>query len=248
MLVKTDAVVLKQTKFGEGDVIVTLFSKKLGKVQAVAKGARKTRSKYATGIQLFAYGEYVLFKGKNLYTLSQVDIKHSFYGLREDVIRLAYASYILELTESVIVEGQTNNRLFKTLVKCLYILSSKKYDYETLVKAYELKLLTYSGYQPELDQCVNCGMENAQGVRFSAKEGGILCKTCLEKDPYAIPISKVAISVMSYLIHVDFIQLSKLKIKEHVLKELKKVVRQYIYTYIDKNRFNSLEILKEVKS
>lgn len=247
MLLKTDAIVLKQNKFGEGNTIVTLFSKKLGKIQAVAKGSRRPRGKYSVGTQPFSYGEFVLFKGRDLYQISQVDIKHSFYKLREDVIKLTFASYILELTESMITEGQTNNRLFNMLVKCLYVLSAMHKDYETVTKAYELKLLMYGGYKPEINKCVCCGATNSSSIKFSSREGGILCKTCVPQDPYAMKISSSTINVIRYLMNTDLVQLSRLKIKPDVLKELNKIVKHYISTHIDKPKFNSLQFLEAIQ-
>ncbi|QXM05706.1 DNA repair protein RecO [Crassaminicella indica] len=247
MLLKTDAVVLKQKKFGEGDAVITLFSKKLGKLQAVAKGFKRPRGKYSVGTQPFCYGEFVLFKGKELYQISQVDLKQSFYKLREDVIKLTYASYILELTESIITEGQTNNRLFTLLIEYLHIFSKMNKEYETLTKAYELKSLMYSGFKPQIESCVHCGSLGSENVKFSAREGGILCSNCLSEDPYSMKISRVTINVMQYLMYADLAQIARFKIKPYVLKELEKIVKHYINIHIEKSKFKSLQFLEAVK-
>ncbi|MCT4605264.1 MAG: DNA repair protein RecO [Marinisporobacter sp.] len=247
MLLKTEAVVLKQKSFGERNAVITLFSKKLGKIQGVAKGFKRSKGKYSVGTQPFCYAEFVLFKGKDLYQISQVDLKDSFYKLRENVIKLTYASYILELTESIITEGQTNNRLFDLLVEYLHIFSNMNKEYATLTKAYELKLLMYSGYKPELNRCVSCGSIENEKVKFSAREGGLLCRNCLGVDPYSMKISRVTINVMKYLMHKDLIQIAKLKIKSDVLKELEKIVKHYIQIHIDKNQFKSLQFLDAIK-
>lgn len=248
MLLKTDGVVLKNSKFGEGDLMLTLFTKKVGKLQAVSKGAKGKKARLSPGIQLFSYGEFVLYKGRELYQVSQVDTKDAFYKLREDVEKLSNASYILELTNAVITEGQTNNRLFNELVKCLHILANMKSDYETIIKAYELKLLSYSGFRPELDHCVNCGATNFENPRFSFKEGGILCINCLNEDNNCINISPTAVKVMQFLIDNDLTNISKLKIKPQVQKELNRLIKSYISTYIDKTYFKSLDFLNSLKA
>lgn len=246
MLLKTDGVVLKQSKFGERNAVITIFSKKLGKIQGVVKGSTRGKGKYKVGTEPFCFGEFMLIKGRDLYQISQVDLKNSFYKLREDVIKLSYASYILELTERVIIEGQTNNRLFYTLIKCLNILSIMNKEYETLVKGYELKLLMYSGYRPEIENCVLCGNSSGQ-VKFSAKEGGLICKSCHHADPYAMKISSVTINVMKYLMDTDLEQLMKRRIKPEVLMELKKIVRSYIHAHIEKTNFKSLQFLDSIQ-
>lgn len=247
MLCKTDGVVLKQTKFGEGDLILTVFTKKLGKVQAVAKGVRKSRGKFTGSTQLFAYGEFVLFKGRDLYQVSQVDLKESFYQLREDITKLTYGAYILELTESIITEGQTNNRLFHTLLGCLSVLTKLEKDYETVVKAYELKLLAYSGYKPELDRCAYCGNTRENIFKFSSKEGGTICRSCFGQDMYAMKISPTTINVMKYLINMDLEQIARLRVKPDIMEELNKILKHYISTHLDKSQFKSLQFLDTMK-
>ncbi len=247
MLLKTEAVVLKVSKFGEGDAVLTLFTKKIGKLQAVNKGFKGSKRRLSPGVQLFSYGEYVLYKGKELYQVSQVDTKDAFYKLREDVEKLSYASYILELTNSVVIEGQTNNRLFNDLVKYLHVLANVNSDYETLTKAYELKLLTYCGFKPELSQCVGCGASSLEKARFSVKEGGVLCINCSNDDNNSVSISSTSINALKYLIDADIINISKLKMTPQVQKELNGLIKSYISTYIDKTHFISLDFLNNIK-
>ncbi|AOT68514.1 DNA repair protein RecO [Geosporobacter ferrireducens] len=247
MLIKTDAVVLKQSKFGEGDRIITLFTKKLGKVQAVSKASGRHKGKYAVGTQLFSYGEFVLFKGRDLFQITQVDLRHSFYSIREDVTKLAYGAYLLELTLAAIGEGQTNNRLFELLINSLQIFSKSKKNMETIIKAYEMKLLYYSGYKPELECCVHCGTSEIGNPRFSSAEGGILCRNCFQQDLYAMKISPVTIRVMQYLITQELEQIAKLMIRTEVMEELNKITRHYIGTHLEKNAFKSLEFLNHIK-
>ncbi|MFZ5965906.1 MAG: DNA repair protein RecO [Bacillota bacterium] len=248
MLLKTEGVVLKQNKFGEGDAILTIFSRKMGKIQGVAKGAYRQRGKYSLGAQVFSYGEFVLFKGKELYQISQIDIKQSFYKLRENVDRLAYASYILELTGTVITEGQTNNRLFETLLRCLQELSTMDDNFQIITKAFELKLLNYSGLKPVLDKCVQCGKEIGESAFFHPEEGGVLCGVCCEEGFAVSRISKTTLNVMNYLLETDFSSLKRLRIKEYILLELEKIMRQYIGTHLERTKFNSLDFLNLINN
>ena len=205
------------------------------------------KSRTSPGVQLFSHGEFVLFKGRELYQVSQVDIKDTFYKLREDIEKLSYASYVLELTNSVITEGQTNNRLFNDLVKCLHILANLTSDYSTLIKAYELKLLVYVGFKPELTHCVYCGGADLKEAHFSIKEGGLLCMKCLQEDHNSTNISNTAINVLQYLMNTDLINISKLKMKPHVLKELNRILKPYITKYVDRTHFKSLDFLNTIQ-
>ncbi|PAB58919.1 DNA repair protein RecO [Anaeromicrobium sediminis] len=248
MLFKTEAIVLRKKVFGENEALLTIFSKKIGKVQSVVRGFKKTKGKGSSNIQAFTYGEFMLYKGKNLYQISQVDFKKSFHKIHEDVIKLSYGSYILELTESSIIEGENNPKLFNLLIDFLDILGNKKVDVETLVKAYEVKLMLYAGYMPVLTECVSCGNPNDSSYKFSSRQGGILCRQCLNKDSYAMNISSLSINVMRYLIKSPLDKIIKLKIQEDVKGELDKIIKNYILTHLGKRTFNSLEFLESIKS
>lgn len=246
MLITTEGFILKNTKYGETDSILTIFTRKLGKVSAIAKGARKSKSGLLAGIQPFCYSEFVLYKGRNLYTVSQCDPKEIFYPLREDLIKLSYAAYLMELVEAVITEGQTNNRLFNLLGKTLYIFKKEDVEINTIVRAFEIKIMNYSGFKPHFSSCINCNTKQTSSWKFSSKEGGLLCSSCFSTDPFAMKIGNTTIKLAIYLLTRDIIEVHKLKISKYLNEELKKISKQYILTHINKNSFKSLSIIEKL--
>ncbi|SCX93604.1 DNA repair protein RecO [Alkaliphilus peptidifermentans] len=246
MLIKTEGFVIKNRKYSENDSLLAIFTRKAGKINAIAKGARKPKSNLLAGIQPFCYSDFVLYKGRNLYTVSQCEPKQIFYTIREDLNRLAYGSYVLELTETVTTEGQTNNRLFNLLGKTLHILAKEDIEINTVIRAFELKFLVYSGYRPSLNSCVSCGSKEIANIRFSFKEGGIICPQCVQTDPFAVKISDVTIKLADYLLHKDIMEIQKLKIHDSLNNQLKKLIKKYIMTHINKYEFKSLEIVDKL--
>lgn len=246
MLVNTEAFVLKNKKYGETDSMLTLFTRKLGKINAIAKGARKPKSSLLAGIQPFGYSDFILYRGKSLYTITQCDSKKIFYSIREDLDKLAYGAYFLELVEAVTNEGQTNNRLFNLLGKALMQLEEKDIELLTIVRAFELKLLVYSGFKPQLKACVSCGKVQFNPIHFSMEGGGILCPDCFQVDPFAIKVSETTIRLANYLLDRELVEISKLKVHENLMKELKNLLKKYILVHINKYQFKSLDMLDKL--
>ncbi len=138
MLLKTEGFVLKNRKYKETDSLLVLFTRKLGKINAIAKGVQRPKSSLMACVQPFCYSDFVLYKGRSLYTVSQCESKEVFYKIREDMKTFSYAAHAIELIEAVTNEGQTNNRLFNLLGKTLFILTQAGIELETVIRSYEI--------------------------------------------------------------------------------------------------------------
>lgn len=246
MLITTEGFVLKSRKYRETDGLLTIFTRKVGKVNAVAKGAYRPKSGLLAGIQPFSHSEFVLYKGRSLYTINQCDVKEIFYPFREDLKKLSYAAYLVELVGAVTAEGQTNNRLFNLLGKTLYILKENDIEINPIVRAFEIKLMNYSGYRPHLVSCVHCANKQSTSWVFSAEQGGLLCSSCLNIDLSAIKIGTTTIKLALYLLTRDMEEIKNLKISRYLNDELGKILKQYILVYTNKYNFRSLEIAEKL--
>lgn len=242
MLLKTEGFVLKSKKYGETDSLLTIFTRKLGKINAIAKGVQRPKSTLMAGVQPFCYSDFVLYRGRSLYTVSQCEPKEIFYKIREDIKKLSYGAYIVELIDAVTNEGQTNNRLFNLLGKTLYLLTKPEIEVDTIVRSYEIHFLNYSGFKPEFNRCVNCGKEQSTSWKFSPQEGGILCNQCIQQDPYSMKISDMTLRLARYLQSRDIVEIQKLKINKSLNDALKKLLKQYIMVHINKYDFKSMEL------
>lgn len=242
MLLKTEAFVLKNRKYGESDSLLTLFTRKLGKINAIAKGVQRPKSTMMAGVQPFCYSDFILYRGKNLYTVSQCEPKEIFYKIREDLKRLSYAAYVVELVEAVTNEGQTNNRLFNHLGKTLYLLAKSDIEVDTVIRSFELHFLHYCGLRPELNRCVHCGVKESSSWKFSPQEGGLLCSHCFQQDPYSMKISEMTLRLARYLQERDITAVQKLKVNKKLNEALKRILKQYILVHINKYDFKSLDL------
>ena len=181
MILKTKGVVIKAVNFGEADKIITILTEEYGKIQALAKGARKTKNKLMAGTQLFCFSEFLLYKGRTWYYINQIEVINSFFRLKNDLERLSSGTYIIQLISELTQPEQASARLFKLVIEVLSILSDSNSDVRLIVRALELKIMGLSGFKPVLDMCANCGKKDEFTI-FSAGAGGVVCIVCSKND------------------------------------------------------------------
>jgi DNA repair protein RecO (recombination protein O) len=244
-LARAQGIVLKQINVGESDKIITLFTDRLGKIQAVVHGARKAKSKFMSSTQVFAYCEYVLYKGKSLYTINQSEIIESFQVVLDDLYSLTYSSYIVELADVLTQNEEVNIDLFVLLLKTMYLMTDKDIDRELLIRAFELKAISISGYMPNLMKCSLCGSENHLS-RFSIHLGSTICDNCASKDRNNIEIGPPTLNAMKYMMKIGIEKVRTTKISRGVKNDMKKIMKNYIKYYLDKD-FKSLEFLDDIE-
>lgn len=247
MLVKSEGIVLKEIRFKDTSKILTIFSRRFGKINAIAKGAYRPKSRLTGCTQVFTYSDFTFFKGRNFYHINQGDIIDSFYDLRENMYRLMYGSYLLELIEYSIVEEESNERLFSLLIKGLDVLSKLDKDFLKFVIAFELKYISFLGYRPYLDKCVVCGNANSKKIKFSYRQGGVICSKCFHTDPYSRTITREMARFFIKLLYSPLDKLDSIKIPKDVMSNLHEIMTKYILINIEKENFNSLNLIDTIK-
>jgi DNA repair protein RecO (recombination protein O) len=252
MLQKCEGIVIRTTDYGETNKIVTLYTREWGKVGVMARGAKKPNSRLSAISQPFTYGYYLIQKGSGLGSLQQGEMISSFRMIREDIFLTAYASYIVELTDKVIVDDKSPNPfLFELLYQTLHYMN-EGYDLDILTNIYEMKMLNLLGLHPCLNQCSVCGSTDGH-FSFSIREGGFLCHRCLEKDPYHLKISPAAVKLLRLFYYFDITRLGNISVKAETKAELKKVINgyyeEYSGLYLKTKKFlNQIEKMRDILS
>lgn len=232
--------------FGEADKIVTLLTREEGKVQAVAKGARRPRNRHAAATQLFTHCQVQLFTGRNLDTLSQTEMKTAFRLLLEDLERMAWATYLCELVDETVPLRERVDGIFLLLLTTLHLLASAGVPPESVARAFELKLLHHLGFRPVLEQCAACGGALPQGpVRFSPGQGGALCAACHGEGEAVLRLSRGTLETMRHLLNGDLRRAHLVKPGPEVRAELAQALEAYI-TYRVEKPLKSLAFLRSV--
>jgi DNA repair protein RecO (recombination protein O) len=176
-------VVVRTIRLGEADRIVTLMTERHGKVRAVAKGVRRTTSKFGSRLEPLTHVALLGWQGRgDLDTITQVETIDTFRAVREDLDRMSAALSMLEVVDQVGQERHANPRLYEMAVGAIGALAD--HHSPMVTPAFFLKVLALEGSAPVLDSCVSCGQdEDAQLVAFDLLEGGVLCRTCRRGRP-----------------------------------------------------------------
>ncbi len=246
MQIKTQGIVLRQTNFKDSDKILTLFCRENGKINAIAKGARRTKSPFIGSTQIFCYSDFVLYKGRNFYHINQGEVLNSFYSLREDLYKLAYGAYILEIVEAGITEGESNEKIFLLVLKTLKTLSLMEEGFLKLILAFQLKFMSFIGYKPHLKSCVICNNSELDEIKFSIYHGGVICSRCKAKVVGGERINKSVIEVMDTLLYAKLDSLDDITVSEDLLFEVEKIVTKFTLSHMDRKSFKSLEFIKSI--
>jgi len=243
---QTEAIVLKRIKLGEADRILTLYTPSLGKIRAVAKGSRRTTSKLGGHVELLTHSQLMLARGRNLDIVTQAQTIDNFLALKENLDKLSFGLYISELVDSFTPDHVEDRRLFNLLLDTLQQLTQDK-DASSILRYFELRLLDYLGYRPQLRQCANCGSPIKPAVNsFSSKHGGILCQDCGYQEPSARSLSLNALKVMRLWQNCEYSTALRVRIDSKLASELEKVMREYIKFLLEK-QLKSTEWLDKLK-
>jgi DNA repair protein RecO (recombination protein O) len=175
-LYRDTGVVLRTYRLGEADRIVVLFTEQHGKVRAVAKGIRKTQSKFGARLEPASHVKLLLHKGRDLDIVNQAELVEAPAHLRNDLDRLTQAMAALEVVDQLSLDREPDPHRYRMLVGVLRTLEDRPSS--LVVPAFFWKLLMAEGVRPELDVCVACGADSVPLVAFDTDQGGALCRTC----------------------------------------------------------------------
>lgn len=244
---KTEGIVLHQFDLGEADKIITFYTRDRGKVKAVAKGVRRPRSSQAGATQSFTYADLLIYKGKTLDKLSQISAKETFAGLRNDLLKMSYGTYILELVREITVEDDPHEGMFVLLLKTLYLLA-QEIDLEMITRIFELRAMSLMGFRPILDTCLQCANQlSGEKIQFHPGSGGVLCSRCFSRVPgQKITISRGTLEIMKRFLNASFHQLLKIKLPRYARQELEIALEAFVQYHLD-HKLKSLAFLKSVK-
>ncbi|MGH4125844.1 MAG: DNA repair protein RecO [Clostridium sp.] len=221
-ILKTRAIVIKTQEFKESDKLVWLFTEEFGKITAIAKGARKNKSKYVSSTLPCSYGEFILFKGRNLYTINEVTIIDSFQQLLRDLETITYASYFNELIDIAMENEEANSELFKDFVSAFYFIKNDVMDIEVLARAFETKLLKATGYGMNFEQCVRCRKKITISNNIDLQSYGPICKECEKVN--SIYISNPTYNTLKFLNNFGMDKINRISVSQSTKIELYKIL------------------------
>jgi DNA repair protein RecO (recombination protein O) len=251
-LYASEAIVLRRTDYGEADRILTIMTPELGKLRVIAKGVRKITSRKAGHVELFTRVKLLMARGRTFDIVSQAETIEPYRPLREDLLRGSYAHYLSELIDVFAQEGSEDSALYDLLASGLSWVSQAPTP-ALAARYFEMRLLTLTGYRPQLFRCARTGEvvdiepANVQHVAFSPMEGGILSAGAAlqARDAMSLPVN--VLRVMRILQTKDFEEISALEITPALHSQTEQVMRRYISFILERN-LRSTQFLHQLQS
>jgi len=233
-------IVLRQRPLGERDRIVTLYTRERGKLAAVAKGARQPRSKLAAMSQPLTHGRYTVARGKSLGVLTQGTLEDPFFRLKQDLLRMAFATCAVELLDKTVPEEDAAADIFNLLLASLYEFQIDPVP-ELVLRSFELELLHLLGYLPTLKRCSRCNSpladlhRHAGSYLFSPQFGGIVCRDCQRHTRCSVTVTAQTIEIMVALRSCDPMAVRRLTITPRNMQEMRRALSEFIQYRLDVN-------------
>ena len=230
--IKTKGIIIAENNMGDFDKMVTLLTPN-GKIGCSAKGSRRPKSQLMAGTQFLCFGEYMLFKGTNTYTLNSCETIEVFYKIRTDLDKLEYASHITKIIQDVTDENQNTYKILQLYLNTLYVISETDMDLEFVLSIFKLRLMCLLGFSPRVQKCVECGKEENLNY-FSLKDNGFKCNACSKQDTGAIQISETTRKAIQYITMAPPKKLYSFNISEENKKQLSMISKLYTNLKLEK--------------
>lgn len=187
----TDGLIIRETNVGEADKFVTILTRDRGIIRAAARGSRRVNSRSAAATQLLTHAQLSLQEGKSGWYIDDARPLNVFFGLHDDLEKLALAQYFCELAGAVCPREEPAEEALRLLLNALHFLSADKRPPLLLKALVECRLLAAAGYAPDLSGCCRCGSE--QRLTFLPAEGRLLCADCGQNG---LPLSPAVLTAM----------------------------------------------------
>lgn len=243
-----EGIIIKSFNYGEYDKIIHLFTKENGKVSCISKNMRLLKRKKGSNLEVFTYGKFSLYSGKNMYMINGLEIEEGFFVFRTELNKLAFGSIILELLNISLVENEENRNAFDLTIKTFSLLKSTvEFNSEMLlILAFQIKYLSFIGYRPIIKKCVNCG--TIQNLNyFSIRESGVICEDCKKLDENIINLDQKTKKNLEVLLYSKLDVIVKIDISDTELEMLKKLIFSYTFKSLDINTLKSLYLIDNTK-
>ena len=233
---KTKAIVLRATPYGEADRIVSLYTLDFGRIKGVAKGAKRSQKRFGNTLEIGSYISVSFFEKETveLVRLSHCDLIRSLEGFREDIKKLAWASYLIELINELTGERIQNKALFRLLLFFLNLIDREPLR-EEILRIFEIRLFSILGYEPQFGVCRHCQKAfSEEKLFFSAQDGGVLCSSCAARVPGLIALSLGTIKTLRLAQTLPLEKVERISFSAQTLKESETALSNFLNQYIGK--------------
>lgn len=242
---KTKGLIIRQSDYGDGNRMLTIFTEDFGIVKGVIYGVKKAKSRQSAASQFLSWGEFVLYFGKGeVATVNSVASLESFFPIQEELSKLALCSYMCEAVMAAQGPATPNRRLLRLLLNSFYACAYLDVPIKKIKTVFELRLAADMGYCPAVSECAVC-FKKKTPVFFSCEKGGFICEECHNPLDGAIAVTEEEYMAVGYILTASEKKIFSFGISESGLDKIGGISERYLTHHIEKN-FSSLNYLKKV--
>lgn len=183
--------------------------------------------------QFLCFGEYVLYKSANSYSINSCETIEVFYNIRTDLDKLKYAAYMIKIINDVTTENQNTYKVMQLLLNTLYMISETDKNLSLINSVFALRLLSIIGFRPIINECENC-KEKENLTHFSFRDSGFKCAVCAKQDKGAMEISPTTKDAIKYIIIADSKKIFSFDVPEDSIRELEIISKIYLQEKLEK--------------
>jgi DNA repair protein RecO (recombination protein O) len=250
-LYTTNAIVIRSLNYGESDKIVTFFTKDFGKLKGIAKGARRSKKRFQNALGLFSHLRLIFFdkEGMGLARAESCDILHVFPKIKEDLKKILYGNYYLELVNEMAGEREANREAFELLLSFLLHLEEMEPQEEQL-RLFEIRMVSLFGYRPNMRRCDLCkksweDLREIPAVFFSLERGALVCERCSKMWNNLIPLSLGTARLIDKISQMELSKVHRLRFTPQALSESRELLPKFISYQLGKE-LKSLKAMREI--
>lgn len=246
---KTTGIIIKVRSYGEANKHLTIYTKAYGKIHAVAKGAKKMKSRFGSAVDLFSETKLMLYKQAHadLYLLTQSQIATHFKNITGNVKKYTYASAVSDFINTFVPFGEKSHSLYELFSRTLEKLDTEKHE-DKVFSMFMVKFLTQVGFRIALDSCTSCGSDLKQNTRMavSPKHGGVVCESC-SSGISTVEVYNNTLKLMDFLHRKNFDTLARINIENKSHMEIEKVVEHFL-EYNFELKLKSLRVMESIEN
>lgn len=233
--------ILKKMPFKENDLILTVLTAEQGKMNILARGAKRKKTQNKICYELFSYTSFDVYMGRGtLPVADSAEAVEPFYPLRQDIEALSLAQYIADVASFACSE-KGSSEILRLVLNSLSLLSSNKYNKTIIKTVFELRFALYEGFAPRGDTCPLCGGDEANIWSFSR---GILCNECASGEGFHL--SKSEVSAIRHILNSSGTKTYSFTMEKTELDNLSNLTEKYIEYHLEKH-FSSLDYYKQFR-
>lgn len=232
---KTEAIVLNRRNFRETSLIADFYTRDFGKISGLLKGMRTDSQKFASSVETFSHNEVIFYEKRNstLNLVSQCDTLDNFNQIRQNLIKIGIASFMMELVSAVMQPQDKNEDIFDLSLGCLRELKLNSNPHK-VVTIFKIKMLALSGFKPHFDSCVMCSDKISGQSKFSLMLGGLLCPNCYKKDLAARAIFRGTVASILHIERSNFAASLNLGMNPQIKRELDMILNAFLNFHLGK--------------